>query len=306
MSLNARELAVFLSIMRLGSINSAAQSQGMTQPALSRSLKRLETRLGVPLFVRHSTGMEPTRFARVLRNYAELVEFETDRILDEIKLLNGAATGLVRLGIVPSVALSLLPMALDRARGQSPGIQVRVVEGSGDQMIAAVSRGEVDFAVVGMPHDPSDNAVSVMPLGAEPVCVAARSDHPLMTKPDLTIADLRDYPWALPEKGNVIWYGFHALFSRASVEPPVPAVSTNSVQVLKAMVVKGDYLTMITRIVFAVEEEHGLIAPLPLEAASWERRLAIVRRSTGTLLPAARLLLQELQRAGNDLLVNEA
>ncbi|MDQ0316489.1 DNA-binding transcriptional LysR family regulator [Amorphus orientalis] len=289
-----------MSIMRLGSINSAAQSQGMTQPALSRSLKRLEDRLGVPLFVRHSTGMEPTRFARVLRDYAELMEFESDRVVEEIKLLNGAATGLVRLGIVPSVAQTLLPRALERARRQSPGIQVRVVEGSGDHMIAAVSRGEVDFAVVGMPHDPSDHTVSVTPLGMEGVCVAARSGHPLMSKRDLTIDDLRAYPWALPEKGNVIWYGFHALFNRAYMEPPVPAVSSNSVLVLKSMVLNDDYLTMMTRVVFAIEEREGLMAPVPLEAASWERRLAIARRATGTMLPAARLLLRELQEAGQD------
>jgi len=287
--------------MRLGSINAAAQAQGMTQPALSRSLKRLEDRLGVSLFVRHSTGMEPTRFGKVLREYAELLEFETDRILEEIKLLNGAATGLVRLGIVPSVALSLLPEALDRARHASPGLQVRVIEGSGDQMIAAVSRGEVDFAVVGMPQDPSDSTVLITPLGTERVCVAVRSGHPLMTKPDLSVADLRDYPWALPEKGNVIWYGFHALFNRAGVEPPVPALSTNSVLALKAAVAKGDYLTMMTRVVFALEEEFGIIRPLPLDAASWERRLAIVRRSTGTMLPVARLLLRELQEGGSDL-----
>lgn len=297
MSLNHRELAVFLSILRLGSINAAAQSLGMTQPALSRSLRRLEARLGVDLFVRHSAGMEPTRFGTVLRNYAELVEFETDRILEEIRMLNGAATGLVRLGIVPSVAVSLLPGALERARRASPGIRVRIVDGSGDQMIAAVARGEVDFAVVGHPQDPSDDSVTVTPLGSEEVCVAARADHPLIGKPGLAVADLRDYPWALPEKGNVIWYGFHAMFQRAGIEPPTPIVSTNSVHVLKAVVANGDYLTMLTRVIFAVEEMNGVLAPLPLEIASWQRRLAIVRRSSGTMLPAARLLLHELQTA---------
>jgi len=294
MGLNHRELAVFLSILRLGSINSAAQSLGMTQPALSRSLKRLETRLGVPLFVRHSQGMEPTRFGEVLRAYAEQLEFETDRVVEEIRLLAGAATGLVRIGVVPSAGASLLPRALGRALAVSPGIQVRVVEGLGEQMVAAVTRGEVDFAVVGQPDDLADGSLLVTPLGEEEVCAAARSSHPLHARSDLIVADLADYPWVLPEKGNVNRHGYRAMFQRAGLAPPEETMASNSAQALKSVLLSGDYLTMLTRSLFAMEEAQGLIRPLPLEAARWRRRLAIVRRPSGQMLPATRLLLREL------------
>ena len=294
MGLNHRELAVFLGILRHGSINSAAQTLGMTQPALSRSLKRLETRLGVPLFVRHSQGMEPTRFGEVLRAYAEQHEFETERVVEEIRLLAGAATGLVRIGVVPSAAASLLPRALGRALAVSPGIQVRVVEGLGEQMIASVTRGEVDFAVVGQPADFADGSVLVTPLGEEEVCAAARSGHPLFERSGITVADLAAYPWILPERGNVNRHGYRAMFQRAGLEPPKETMASNSAQALKAVVLSGDYLTMLTRSLFALEEGQGLIRPLPLAESKWRRRLAIVRRPSGQMLPATRLLLREL------------
>lgn len=294
MGLNHRELAVFLSILRFGSINSAAQALGMTQPALSRSLKRLETRLGVQLFVRHSQGMEPTRFGEVLRGYAEQLEFETDRVVEEIRLLAGAATGLVRIGVVPSAAVNILPRALGRALAVSPGIEVRVMEGLGEQMVAAVMRGEVDFAVVGQPQDLSDGSVLVTPLGEEEVCAAARSGHPVFGRSGATVADLVSYRWVLPEKGNVNRHGFRAMFQRAGLEPPRETMASNSAQALKSVLLSADYLTMLTRSLFALEEAHGLIRALPMPETRWRRRLAIVRRPSGQMLPATRLLLREL------------
>jgi DNA-binding transcriptional LysR family regulator len=102
MALNHREVAAFLAVARAGGVGAAAKSLSLSQPAITRSLKRLERQLGVALFVRHSTGMEVTPFGRTLIPYAETLESETERILEEISVLNGAAAGLARVGIVPA------------------------------------------------------------------------------------------------------------------------------------------------------------------------------------------------------------
>ncbi|QDL91944.1 LysR family transcriptional regulator [Paroceanicella profunda] len=293
MMLNHRELLVFLSVCRLGSIGAAAQAMGMTQPALSRSLKRLESRLRVQLFVRHSGGMEPTDFGRVLLRHSELMEFETNRVIEEIDLLNGAATGHVRVGIVPSVAPVMIPRAVARVQALSPDIHIRIVEGSGDQILAAVQRGEVDFAVVGMPGSAVD--LVVQPLSFEEVNIVARAGHPLAGRSGLTLEDLAAFPWAMPERGNAIWYGYENYFRRAGLAPPLPVISSNSVHVLKAIVGGSDLLTMLTEVSIAVEVKAGMLVALALEGGAWRRELALVRRPTGTLLPAARLLMRAFQ-----------
>jgi DNA-binding transcriptional LysR family regulator len=294
MSLNHRELRAFLAIARTGSVKAASQALGMTQPALSRSLGRLEDQLGAALFTRHSAGMELTPFGVTLRRYAELVEFESNRVVEEIKMLNGAATGFVRVGLVPSVVNGLFRSALLRVNELSPEIQIRVIEGPGDRMVEAVVRGEVDFAVVGRFRNEVEHDVVAFPLGSEEVCVAAGASHPVFQKPDPSVRDLCAYPWALPEKGNAIWYGFHEFFRRAGLEPPTPTISCNSVNALKTIVGQHSYLTMLTRIVFEFEEQHGLILPVP--GTSWRRELAVVRRPNGRLLPAARLLLRQMEQ----------
>jgi DNA-binding transcriptional LysR family regulator len=74
----------------------------------------------------------------------------------------------------------------------------------------------------------------------------------------------------------------------------MPTVSSNSVHTLKTIVGQHAYLTMMTRIVFAFEEQHGLILPVP--GTSWRRELAVARRPKSHLLPAARLLLREMEQ----------
>jgi DNA-binding transcriptional LysR family regulator len=268
---------------------------GMTQPALSRSLKRLEGQLDANLFTRHAFGMTLTAFGGALRRHAELVEFESNRVVEELKMLGGAGTDSVRVGLVPSVIGGLFQSALPHVYKASPKIQIRLVEGSGDRMIEAVARGEVDFAVVGRLSMETTPDVVATPIAREEVCVAAGAQHPVFSKArKVTPKQLRNYAWALPENGNAIWYGFLELFRSAGLEPPVPAISSNSVHALKSIVGHHHHLTMMTRVVFALEEQHGLILPVP--GTSWLRELAVVRRARSNLMPAARVLLRELQK----------
>ena len=301
MALNHREVAAFLAVARAGGVGAAAKSLSLSQPAITRSLKRLERQLGVALFVRHSTGMEMTPFGRTLIPYAESLESETERILEEISVLNGAAAGLARVGIVPSVAANLLPQAIARTLAASPGVQVRVVEATGNQLVSALIRGELDFAVAGLPHDPIDGHVLVSPLLEDEVTIVARAGHALMGERSLSVAKLREYPWAMPERGNVIWAGFHTMFQRAGLETPRAAVSANSVHTLKSIVGSTDFLTMLARVTISLEERSGLLATLDLAEGRWRRRLGVLRRATGSLLPAASLLLSEIRNLATPL-----
>ncbi|MEQ6250296.1 LysR family transcriptional regulator [Sulfitobacter sp. HNIBRBA3233] len=296
MQLNHRELRAFLAIARSGTINAAAQAVGMTQPALSRSLKRLEATLQARLFDRHPGGMALTEFGRLVLQHAELMEFETARLTEEIRMLNGTATGFVRVGIVPSAISSLLRQALCDVFEVAPDVQVQIVEGAGNQMLDAVANGRVDFAVIGQVQSDIQDGVVTTPIGSEEVCVAARPDHPVFSHPALSFADLAAYRWILPRKGNAIWIGFNNMFRSQGLEPPTPHVATNSVHTLKTIVSQDDYLTMMSRVIFSLEERNGLILPIPLRQAHWRRDILLARRSQRSLLPATRLLLSAFEK----------
>jgi DNA-binding transcriptional LysR family regulator len=295
MMLNHRELKCFLSIARAGTINSAAQAVGMTQPALSRSLRRLEETLGAKLFDRHSSGMVLTQFGAALERHAQMLEFETSRVVEEIRMLNGAASGFVRVGVVPSVVSTLLMPTISAVSAAAPNVQIQVIEGAGDQMLTAVASNRVDLAIAGQIEAHHEPGVVVSRIGDEEVCVAARPSHPIFGLPQIRLEDLKDYRWVLPEKGNAIWVGFDALFRRNGLEPPVPTVATNSVHALKTFVCQDDYLTMMTRQIFALEEQRGLMRTLPGSDMRWRREIILVRRDRSNALPAEKLFLSKLE-----------
>jgi DNA-binding transcriptional LysR family regulator len=299
MALDQRELATFLAIARLGSIGRASELLSRSQPAISRTLSALEDRFGAKLFVRHSTGMELTAFGEALRPHAELVESEMRRMFEEIDVLRGSAKGLVRVGIVPSVAANLLPKAIRALLERSPDTRVCVVEDTGNRLIAALVRGNIELAIVGLWQEPFDEDVVVTPLFADEVCVMGRWSHPAFSEKNLSLNALQRYRWAMPEKGNVIWSEYRLVFRRAGLEPPPVTVESNSVHTLKSLVATSDFITMLAHETFRIEEKWELLRPLPIAEGRWQRRLGIVRRSGGRLLPAASMLFTELRRVAS-------
>src|SRR5215467_14001170 len=141
MAIDYRGLNAFLNVARLGSVGAAASTLSLTQPAVSRTLRKLEQQLGVQLFVRHSTGMELTAFGRSLLPHATALESGFHRALEEIDLLRGISKGLARVGILPSLIPEILPTVVRNVRAKMPGLQLHVVEAPNHQLTRTLLRG---------------------------------------------------------------------------------------------------------------------------------------------------------------------
>src|SRR5688572_23951499 len=112
MALDPRQLRAFLAIVRCGSLGLAAESLHITQPALSRTVRRLEGQLGVALFERRTTGMELTPFGHALLPHATVLSEEASVAIEQINSLRGLGHGTLRIGAIGSVAVKVLPGVL--------------------------------------------------------------------------------------------------------------------------------------------------------------------------------------------------
>ena len=301
MTLEHRTMAAFLAVARFRSIGKAAAAVGMSQPALSRKIAALEKRLGVPLFMRHAGGVEPTLYGQTLLPHAEAIAAEAGRAVAEIDELRGAGRGLASIGVVPSATTTVLPFAVNRVIGQSPGALIRIREGTGEQLRAALGRGEVDIVVSGRLDEPVEPGLLVTPFYEDRVGVVLSATHPLLSegRPPPTAADLLGYPWAMAPKGNVIAFGFREMFLRQGLEPPRPNAETSSVHVLTRLVASTDFLTVLPHDVVQQEIRAGILSCLDGEAFAWRRSLVIIRRSSGALPPVTALFLTELRKAAS-------
>ncbi|PZN98246.1 MAG: LysR family transcriptional regulator [Hyphomicrobiales bacterium] len=299
MSFEHRTLASFLAIARLGSIGKAADALGLSQPALSRKIAGLEKKLGVPLFARHAGGMELTVYGRSLLPRAETIALEAERAGEEIDQLRGAGRGLARIGVVPSATTTVLSFAVNRLVSHSPACLIHIREGTGEQLLQALGRGEVDLVVSGRLDEPLDAGLVAAPFYDDDVGVIAAAAHPLFSegRPPADVADLLAFPWAMPPRGNVVTSGFREMFLRHGVEPPRPSAETSSIHVLITLVASTSFLTVLPHDVVRQEVEAGRLNYLAGPGVVWRRSLVIVRRRSGSLPPVTAIFLDELRKA---------
>lgn len=296
MTIDYRGLNAFLNIARLGSVGAAATALSLTQPAVSRTLRKLEQQLGVPLFLRRSTGMELTGFGQSLLTHATLLEAGAHRALEEIKVLRGASKGLARVGILPSLVPGILPMVLTSVRAKLPDIQIHLLEAPNHQLIRALLRREVDFIVGAVPPELDEQGIHVTPLMNDEICIVARATHPIAKIRSPQQKQLRECYWALQERGGLIWHRFTTLFTSAGLDPPPVVLTANSVQTLKAAIISNEFVTMLPRIAIRNEEVSGVLKPIRVRTVRWHRQLGILRWNGLTMLPAVEVVLTEIRK----------
>lgn len=291
MAYDLAHLLAFKTIHELGSLGRAAEALGITQPALSRTVRRLEAQVGAPLFERHSKGMHPTEVGRALLPHATLLLHQSQLAVEEIQALRGLARGTVRVGTLASLAGRTLSLALSDLLAQFPNLHIQVVEGTWDQLHIALSQYEVDLAL-GALVDDSEDVVSVKDCRwSDSAHVIAASHHPLQSQHPLHLQDLLGCRWALTPQGTPPYNEFKAALALQGLAMPTQLVQTRSVAMIKSLVVHAGFLGWCPRSMYETELKAQLIAELPVAEGAHRRTLTVFRRRQGSLpLPAIKLL----------------
>ena len=236
--MTSRELLYIKTIADERSITRAAQKLYLTQPSLSHCVSSIEKQLGTRLFTRTSGGLMLTyageRYYRmaceVLRVYAA---FESE-ISEESELLRGRIT----LGITNYLACDLLPRMLPRFHKAHPGIEIRIVEETTDELEKSLLSGRLDFAIM---HTGAGDGASEDPglahevLHRDPFLLVAPQDHPHADKavpckgsyPELDPAHLGGEPFLMVSRGQRIRHVADRVLSQAGIAPQIVFTSRN-------------------------------------------------------------------------------
>lgn len=190
--MNARQLEVFRTVMRQGTLTAAAEALHVSQPAISKLLAHFESQLGYRLFDRIGGRLLPTAEARLL--YAD-----ADRIFREIEALRALSErirrneiGLLRLGASAPATFSLVPGAADRFRRRNPGTRLVLQTLSAEEIDARLLAGEIDLGLSMSPMaSPSLRSIA---LGRAEIVALLPPGDPLGEAEALTPADLAGRP----------------------------------------------------------------------------------------------------------------
>ncbi|MFJ5779815.1 LysR family transcriptional regulator [Streptomyces sp. NPDC093094] len=204
MDLEARHLRCLKAVATAGSLNKAAHLMGLSQPALSAQLRRIEAVVGGAVFERGPFGARATPLGEVLLPYAVEVLRGLDELARAVEGHRAAAGGRpLRLG-VRTTPLALLMYEV--AAGIFPGdiAELTVLDPSAEA-IAALVRGDVDLVLhtdfPGRPIVPPAG-VRMTVLGREPLFVGLPEDHPLTGHTEIDLAELAGTTWLMAVNGD--------------------------------------------------------------------------------------------------------
>lgn len=198
--MNARQLEIFRSIMRDGSVTAAANSLAVSQPAVSKVLHHLESQLGYNLFERIGGRLVPTMEAHLLFHDADRVFRELEVLKNLARSIGERKIGLLRIGASAPVTYSILAEALLAFRKEHPMVKLHLHTLPKADIAEQLLIGDIDLAItLSTIQAPTVRSEILAPV---PVVAVMREDDPLAQKTEITPHDLAGRP--------LISYGDHA------------------------------------------------------------------------------------------------
>ena len=174
MTVNLEYLKVFYYTANCGSVTKAAALLSISQPAVSQSVKLLESQLGVSLFQRESRGVTLTAEGRVLYEYVKAGYEQFLLGTEEVQKMKNLETGEVHIGASDmTLQFYLLPF-LESYSEQYPAIKVNVTNGPTPETLQSLREGIIDFGVVSSPFEAADDMEVIPVREVENVFVAGR------------------------------------------------------------------------------------------------------------------------------------
>lgn len=290
-----RQLQHFLVATQSGSLRAAADAIGISQPALTKSIHRLEAALGVQLFERHARGIRLTAFGEAMMLHARSLEAELRLTAETMRELRSTARGLVRLGAGPSMGAALLPRVTARLMADGAAIRLQIRSGLNDSLLAALHAGELDFAITTMPAGPLSGLVHER-LFSDQVVVAGHARHPLAGG-GATMADLGAARWIMPNPNVLTRVRLAELFGEHGLSAPNIWIETDSFPYLLEVLAHTDLLSYVPA---QLMTGHDL-AVIDVPGAVWRRTVSLSYWRRRTATPASRLFLSLLQEVAREL-----
>ncbi len=300
----ARTLARYRNFARAG------EALDISQPALSRSIARLEAALGAQLFNRTPQGVEPTAFgARYLARGGELLDGAAE-LERELQLMQDDEAGVLRVAAGPIPADMCVAPAIGRLIGRRPRVRVELSTGDWRTIVASLLRAQFDLAVVELSTIERDTRLLTEPLPMHPGVFVCRAGHPLTGDAAPSFERIFEYPCVGPKLPHRVGEMFHRLARAWAIDPDtgdyLPPVKADTLTLALSVVASSDAVALAPLCLVAGEARAGRLALLPFRPASLHTNYGFVRPKDRALSSAAQAFVDEVRAVEAELVKMEA
>lgn len=180
------QLRYALELQKTRHFSKAAENCFITQPSLSIQIAKLEEELGVQLFIRTRAGVEITEHGEELLKQARITVDEAAKLPQMAQDLKGEIRGNFRLGIIPTLAPSLLPLFTAEFGKKYPHVHLFVTEERTERLVADIDQGRLDGAILSTPPKCPPSLVEKV-LFYEPFVLFASGGHSILEKKKISL-----------------------------------------------------------------------------------------------------------------------
>lgn len=292
--MNFRDIEYFAVLAEHGHVGRAAEALGLSQPALSVGLRRLEQSMNAKLCKRTPKGIELTDVGQVLLSQVRRLRQTREDVMREIADLSQGRAGNLRIGAHAGVMDKLMGPACCTLLNSAPNVTLSVTIESNEAAVTAIREGRLDLSVSVLPS-PQQQDIAQEPLLDDTIVVFAAADHRLAKRRQVTLDDLEGERWA----------------STAFSAPALPLLSlalqdrgrnalryvvqTSSLTFRDQLVANTDLLgTSSKRLLREIKARHRVVE-LPIRGFNVRRSVGVLYRKDAYLSPAARQFIKILK-----------
>ena len=296
--METRALRYFQTVAEFGSYSRGSEFLRISQPAVSRQIRKLEEELGHALFKRHGHGVSLTDAGRILLERSQVALRHLEQTKAEIQ--GGSSTspsGVISFAVPPAAGYFLAPALVARFSAEFPNVFLKVVGGFSGYIHEWLVRGQVDLACA---HDPlPQRGFEVVPLIREQVYLVGKAGGAVFRRGSIGIGDLAELPLLLPSRPNASRRLLDSWVAQKGISLTIK-LEVDDHSVIRGLVRQGIGVTLLTQGAFDADLRHGEVEavpfrpraywPLALVAPAHGPRSEVVTAFIGTLRAVTREL----------------
>lgn len=293
-----RQLRAFAAMVRTGSVTRAANTLGVTPPAVTMQVQQLQDLVDLPLIERRGSEMSVTDAGRELVATVERIEAALADCAAVLADLAGADRGTVSIGVV-STAKYFAPRALAAFRLRHPGVKLRLSVGNRAEILKGLEHFAIDVAIMGRP--PVELDVEAEVIGDHPHVIIAPPSHGLASRAEIAPRLLAEETFLVREPGSGTRSLMERFFSRTQIEPRI-GMQIDSNETIKQAVIAGLGIAFLSGHTVGAELADGRLVALDVKGLPVIRQWHVVHLGQRRPIPAVRALIDFMIEQGGQFL----
>lgn len=294
--MDLREIQLFMEVADQQSFTKAAERTYLTQPSLSKVVKKLEEELQVELFDRSTRHLWLTDAGKVVyqqgqKSLESLAELKV--LLDELR---NVKTGKIKIGIPPLVGTLVFPDMALKFHAKYPKVWLQLIELGAKRIVNLVEENKVDLGISVLPVN--EEKLNVYPLISDEFVVFIYDDHPLSNKGNLAISELKHENFILFSNDFTLHDSVINACKENGFEPNV-SYETSQWDLITELVAAKMGIALLPKSIF-YKQNHSNVKMIPIKDSVFLWRLGIITKKDIYHSFATKELLKMLIRNSNE------